>query len=292
MRKPMSNSNTIKKSDLASRILDAVKGIGSWGIRLTSMQIDKIADKLTDELKDSPRIALIGETGVGKSSTLNALFNAGVPIDHVHPCTQEAIEYQMVIVNEIEGAKGPIRIFDMPGLGQDLASDEIHTQTYSRVLSMCDVALWILDATTRTLSQTQSALQGVVKNAMQGLDRLVIGLNKVDRIEPGKWNIKGNVPNKEQQEIIRARTLDVCERLKPVLQISNGRIVAYSATRRYHLGLLLKALIDACPKKRRWILYDRVALAKFDDLVDPMLLEEANKRKEKKSKINKGTADE
>ena len=32
-----------------------------------------------------PRVAVIGETGVGKSSTLNALFNAGQAISHTAP---------------------------------------------------------------------------------------------------------------------------------------------------------------------------------------------------------------
>lgn len=279
------------KSTTKQSLLSRIEGVlGFFGIRLTSLQVDKIADKLADEFTNSPRIVLIGETGVGKSSTLNALFNAGVPIDHIRPCTQEAVEH-IIAVTEIKGANGLLRIFDMPGLGQDIVSDERHMQTYSQVLSECDVALWILDATTRTLTQTQTALQGVVKNAMRGLDRLVIGLNKIDRIEPGDWDIESNVPNKTQQEAIYARIGNVRERLAPLIKISDKRIVAYSATRRYKLGLLFNALIDACPKKRRWILHDRIELAKFNDLVDASRLDKACKMKNQRKK-NKGAANE
>ena len=35
------------------------------------------------------RIAVIGQTGVGKTSTVNALFNTNLPVSHFGSCTQE-----------------------------------------------------------------------------------------------------------------------------------------------------------------------------------------------------------
>jgi predicted GTPase len=254
--------------------------LGGLGFRLTPSQTSGIADELAKELERAPRIALLGETGVGKSSTLNALFNAGAPIHHIRPCTVEASEY--AVVTEMEGSHGPIRVFDMPGLGQDLKSDEAFIKEYARILPKCDVALWILDGCTRTLSLTQASLRGVVSSAMSGLDRLVIGINKIDAIEPGDWNIRSNRPSARQQKNVKARTDDVKQRLGAAVNLDESRVVAFSARKNFQLGLLLNALMDACPKDRRWVLHDRVDLAKYEDLVDPAILKALKSQKKAK----------
>jgi len=264
-------------------LVDRIKrAIGGLGFLLTSSQTSRIAADLSEELKRAPRIALLGETGVGKSSTLNALFNAGAPIDHIRPCTVEATEYS--VVTEVEGSHGPIRVFDMPGLGQDLKSDEAFKKEYARILPTCDVALWILDGHTRTLSQTQAALGGVVSSAMSGLDRLVIGINKIDAIEPKEWNIRTNRPSARQQKSIKARKDDIKKRLGEVIGVDEERIIPFSARKNYHLAELLNALMDACPKERRWVLHDRIDLARYEDLVDPAILKAIKKQKITKSR--------
>src|SRR4051812_30259337 len=91
--------------------------LGGLGFSLNRKQVSQVGDKMAQELARAPRIAIIGETGVGKSSTLNSLFKAGAPIDDIRPCTSETSEY--AAVTEMNGTHGPIRVFDLPGLGQD-----------------------------------------------------------------------------------------------------------------------------------------------------------------------------
>jgi predicted GTPase len=252
-------------------LLGRVKRVlGGLGFLLNERQLSSITNEVAQELDRAPRIALLGETGVGKSSTLNALFNAGAPIDHIRPCTVEALEY--AVVTELEGSHGPIRVFDMPGLGQDLQADEAFLKEYARILPTCDVALWMLDGCTRTLSLTQSLLRGVVSSSMSGLDRLVVGVNKVDGIEPGDWNIRSNRPSARQQKNINARIEDVQKRLGAVIGLGDSRIIAFSARKHYRLAQLLNALMEACPSDRRWVLHERIDLARYADLVDPAIL--------------------
>jgi predicted GTPase len=269
----MGKSTIAKPAGLVGRIK---RVLGGLGFLLNRHQLAEVSGEMAKDLARAPRLAIIGECGVGKSSTLNALFNAGAEIDNIRPCTLETSEY--TVVTEIEGSHGAIRVFDMPGLGQDLQADQMYLKEYARVLPECDVALWILDACTRTLSGAQTALRGVVSSAMSGLDRLVIGINKIDRIEPGSWIVRTNRPSAKQEQSIAARVDDVKIRLGAPLDLTEARVIAYSAKQQYQLGKLLNALMDACPKDRRWVLHDRVDLASYEDLVDPLILTQVRHR--------------
>jgi len=235
---------------------------------LSSKQIEELGKAAADEARNSPRIAIIGQTGVGKTSTINAMFNAGLEISHVRACTQDSQEFE-VPVSELNGSKGIIKIYDMPGLGEDLDADERHKVTYKRVLAICDVAVWVLDGVTRAYTPTQLALRDVVGAAMGDLDRLVIGINKIDLIQPGVWNEKYNLPSPEQEPSITEKIDDVLEKIGKVCSIPRSRIIPYSAMRWYRLADLLGAMLDACPKERAWVLYEIASLADFLAKVDP-----------------------
>jgi uncharacterized protein len=267
----------VKAFSKANGLLVRIKNVlGGLGFLLNARRLAQVEKEMARELAQAPCIVLLGETGVGKSSTLNALFNAGADIDHIRPCTIEPAEY--AVVTEMSGSHGVFRVFDMPGLGQDLEADHAFLKEYARILPQCDVALWVLDGSTRTLSQAQAALRGVVTAAMSGLDRLVIGINKIDRLEPGDWNFRSNTPSREQKQNIAARVEDVCTRLAGPVGLQQSRIVPYSAKQHFHLGNLLLALLDACPKDRRWVVHDRVNLASYEELVDPVILKQLKEK--------------
>lgn len=238
---------------------------------LSKQQLEDLRKAAKTELSVAPRIALIGECGVGKSSTINAMFNAGLATSHVKACTQESHELH-IEVSEVEGEKGAIKIYDMPGLGEDIHADEVHKQTYQRVLKDCDVAVWVLDATTRHFTHTQLALRDVVAVAMGNLDRLVIGINKVDEIRPGQWNSQYNLPSPEQDVSIEEKINDAMEKIGKVCPLHKSRIIPYSAEKYYRLPDLLGAMLDACPKERAWVLYNRANLADFLKKVSPEVL--------------------
>lgn len=121
-------------------------------------------------------------------------------------------------------------------------------------------------------TQTQLALRDVVSVAMGNLDRLVIGINKVDAMRPGKWNENYNLPSPEQEKSIEIKVNDVLEKISKVCQISRNRVIYYSAEKCYRLPDLLGAMLDACPKERAWVLYDRASLADFMKKISPDVL--------------------
>ncbi|XWK89224.1 MAG: GTPase [Phormidium sp.] len=231
-----------------------------------------IEDKVDNE--PPPRFAFIGECGVGKSSTLNALFNAGLEVSHIQACTQTARGIE-ISFNEIEGVNGALIAYDMPGLGESRLKQKEHIAIYEKILKDVDVALWILDGQNRAIAQIQEYLEVELKSIHpQLLNRMVIALNKVDLIYPGEtaWHPLANLPSEEQEDNINGRIADVKRKIREVLPHWQGKIVGYSANKRYNLPHLFDAMMDAVPNKRKWVVASRKALADFLEYVDPQLL--------------------
>ncbi len=237
-------------------------------------QLDTAAQ---EELDRPPRIAMIGTTGVGKTSTINALFGTSLIVGHVKATTQE--EHEVAI---LEGAKGRIIVYDMPGLGEDVDTDLRHKETYTRVLAECDIGVWIVKADTRTLAYDQAMIRDVVAIASQTVaDRLVVGLNQIDLIQPGEWVEEANCPSEPQLASIQQKVQDVQQKLAKICpKLTANSIVPYSATRRFRLENLFTSMLRACAGDRAWVLESRKTLADYTALItDPELREFANARK-------------
>ncbi|MFM6075668.1 MAG: GTPase, partial [Dolichospermum sp.] len=67
-----------------------------------------------EELAKPPKVAIIGKTGVGKSTTINALFGLEEKVSHTTHGTTEASKK---IIELPQGGK--LEVIDMPGLGED-----------------------------------------------------------------------------------------------------------------------------------------------------------------------------
>lgn len=223
------------------------------------------------ELNTAPKIAIIGKTGVGKSSTINNLFNTKLGVSHFESCTQKA--EPITITN----GKGEIIIYDMPGLGEDLEKDEQHKNEYKRILPECDVVMWILNIADREMSSQQQH----IKEILEYLDgRLVICANKADILEPAEWHSEYNLPSEQQEKNLHNRIADIRKKLcKYIPNLIEDRIVFYSAKKKYKLNDLFRAMMDACPDKRAWVLETRFDVSDFKELVNPEILKKLSNGK-------------
>lgn len=236
---------------------------------VSESDVSKITDTLKHKMNDEapPKIALIGQCGVGKSSTINALFNAGRPTSHFEPCTQDA-ESTIVTTN-----KGKIEIYDMPGLGEGIKADKRHIQTYKKILPIVDVAVWIITAGDRQFKMMQeSILQISSATNNDYLKKIIFAINKADIMYPNNWNNSINAPSQEQQLYLQGFSEIAHERINEVAPDWNGTITVYSALKRYHLQELLLEMVKSTPKSRRWVINKNADVADYLGTIDPRIL--------------------
>lgn len=201
--------------------------------------------------KAPPTLAVIGLSGVGKSSVINAMFGTR---RHVSATRRGTSRFSSTVVdlvsNRVEGAPVTcaLRVIDAPGLGEDAALDRNYLDRYRKHLPEADVALWVVAARNRALALDQQYLEALG----DALPNIVLGINQVDLVEPISWNDAINMPSSEQQAHIEEIVADRRGRLGRVLD-AEPPAVAFSALRYYNMQALFHACLTAAPKGRRWM---------------------------------------
>lgn len=199
-----------------------------------------LAEEPTKDDMFPPRalvLVLLGKTGAGKTSTINALFNLSLPTDNAVACTKELAP---IVIKRPEIPDAPVEgmvVVDTPGLGEDQEADARYWDLYVQCVARADHVLWLLQADTRAFRSDQVALRELFSH-MRDDAILTIGLNHVDRIGPGDWNHETNEPSFEQVSCIIEKLDDVAARFSKVANLAPGALVAYSAHRRYGLDML------------------------------------------------------
>ncbi|GAB0172346.1 hypothetical protein NHP164001_03590 [Helicobacter trogontum] len=238
-------------------------------------EIYKLKDKLEDEQRagmkaildslDIPlNILLMGGTGVGKSSTINAIYGANrVEVGTgAGPQTQE-IEQCQISKN--------ITLYDSPGLGEGSEKDKQHMEKIHKLLTdtdengnaKIDLALVITDATVKGLGQEYETIKYLLKT-LGDSKRILIGLNKCDcAVKERYFDRENNKLGKEQEQFLEEKVANLQERIKTDTGLSLGKdeIVYYSAgfydkntqTRDnpYNIVQLEKMILSKIPKQKR-----------------------------------------
>lgn len=207
-------------------------------------------------------IMLVGTTGAGKSSTINALFNmevARVGMD-VNPETSVIEEYEL----------DNLTIWDTPGLGDSIEKDKETSESIVAKLNekdqegnlLIDLVVLILDSSSKDLGMIYKVINDVLKPCFgdEAEERIIIGLNQADVAMKGKhWKEEENAPDEVLMEFLSRKAESIRERVREDCSLDILPIcycAGYVETDKderspYNLSKLLYYIINLVPAEKR-----------------------------------------
>nr|ELR5133351.1 50S ribosome-binding GTPase [Providencia rettgeri] len=188
----------------------------------------------------SPTIGIIGKTGAGKSSLINALFQSTLsPVSDVSGCTRQAQRFSMTMNNHT------LTFVDLPGVGESLERDKEYHQLYRNLLPELDLIIWVLKADDRAWSSDEQCYRFLTEQCGYHSERFLFVLNQADKIEPCRqWDVKCQQPSSEQATNLVLKQQAVIAAFKP-----HHPVMAVSAVENYQLTEFAEQLIQALPAK-------------------------------------------
>lgn len=144
-----------KKVDSKTKTLEDIKKIENI---IPEIDLKLILDQLQKETKLPPKVAVIGKSGVGKTTTINNLFNGQFKTS---PTTVGTTEAQIKEFTLSTG--GALTVVDLPGYGRSEAEDRDYEKIYQDLIPSCDLVFLILQADTRDFSDDIEMINKITK---------------------------------------------------------------------------------------------------------------------------------
>lgn len=215
-------------------------------------------------------IMITGATGSGKSSTINALFDANVAKVgfSVDPETMEIEKY--TLQNLI--------LWDSPGLGDGKEADNRHAKNIIKKLNevdrngnaLIDLVLVILDGSTRDLGTSYELINSVIipNLGTNKKDRILVAINQCDVAMKGQhWNHSDNAPDPVLKKFLDDKVQSIRRRIKegtgvdiePIYYSAGYKESEFDKQNPYNLSKLLYYIIQHTPKEKRLAYMDNVS---------------------------------
>jgi len=211
-----------------------------------SVPLDPVVNqRLAAWLDDWPNICILGQTGRGKSSTINRIFGVKMAeISHHASCTSTVTDYRLV-TGTFLGRPTGITLWDVPGYGDDRMTWDTYVKLYRRLARRCDVVVLMVD-NDRALRMDLKMFQKLKK--ITSLEsKLVVALNKADLFFPCTWDETKSAPSPEMNETLSQRIAVIGDNLD---LRSLERIVPISALKNWNMYSLLTAMISAAGESK------------------------------------------
>ncbi|UDN34906.1 GTPase family protein [Proteus sp. NMG38-2] len=195
-------------------------------------------NQLNSLINYSPTIGLMGKTGTGKSSLINALFQSLLsPVGDVSGCTRQAQRFSMSMNNHT------LTFIDLPGVGESLERDREYHQLYRNLLPELDLIIWVLKADDRAWSSDEQCYRFLTEQCGYQPSRFLFVLNQADKIEPCRqWDELCQLPSSEQAANLVLKQQAVITAFKP-----HHPVMTVSAAEGFQLTELAEQLIQALP---------------------------------------------
>lgn len=205
--------------------------------------LDEIKAEISRIRNYTPKVAVFGDTGVGKSSLCNALFGKEIAeISDVEACTREPQE--ILLAGDGHG----ITLIDVPGIGEDPKRHAEYRELYKNLLPGLDLVIWAIKADDRKYATSIEVYQEILK---PNLDKcpVIFVVTQADKIEPHrKWNEAENKPGEEQIANLYRKINDISSKF----DVSTNKVVAVSASDSWNLVELVNKVVEVLPNDKKY----------------------------------------
>lgn len=214
-------------------------------------------------------LMITGATGVGKSSTINALFGeevakVGVSVD---PETMTISKYELK----------NLVIWDTPGLGDSVEKDKVHAQNIIKKLRetdrngnlLIDLVLVILEGGSRDMGTSRELIRSVIMPNLgpSKENRILVAINQADQAMKGHyWNEEENRPEPKLEAFLEDKVESVKKRIYEDTGV-NITPIYYSAgfkeedlpqIKPYNLSKLLYYIVKYTPLRKRLSIIENI----------------------------------
>lgn len=213
--------------------------------------------KNIEQLKKSKlNIMLVGATGVGKSSTINAIFDTEIAKVGYSSDPQTSTIEKYEIDNVV--------LWDTPGLGDSPENDKRYAIQIVNALKatddkgelLIDEVLVLIDGSNKDMKTAYEIIENVIVPFIGDSKRIVIAINLCDMGLKGRyWNCEDNCPHEQLVAFMNKKVVSVHERIKDSTGISTMPIY-YSALHKYNISKLLLTMIKNMPETKRFLFMD------------------------------------
>ncbi|MGO2334688.1 GTPase family protein [Providencia sp.] len=195
-------------------------------------------NQLNHLINYSPSIGIMGKTGAGKSSLINALFQSPLsPVSNISGCTRQVQRFSMTMNSHT------LTFIDLPGVGESLERDKEYHQLYRNLLPELDLIIWVLKADDRAWSSDEQCYRFLTEQCGYQPNRFLFVLNQADKIEPCRqWDVKCQQPSPEQATNLVLKQQAVITSFKP-----HHPVMVVSAVENYQLTEFAEQLIQTLP---------------------------------------------
>ena len=144
------------KQEMESFSLDKLANDMLTQGNLTEEEKKTFAEAWKKKKAEALKIGVIGKAGVGKTTTVNSLFQAKFVTSRTVVGTSKAQYKDFQLPN---GSK--LTIVDMPGYGRSVAEDDEYQKIYLNELPNCDIILMVVQADSADFSDDQSMIKTI-----------------------------------------------------------------------------------------------------------------------------------
>ena len=228
-------------------------------------------EKLRKFCNTQTNIMLVGATGCGKSSTINALFSCEKSEEDgiaeiakvgskADPETKDIEKYTI----------GNLVLWDTPGLGDGTEVDEHHAEIIKELLqekdedgnALIDLVLLILDGSTKDLGTSYKILREVIiPELKEDTNRILVALNQADiAMKTGRhWDYEANEPDAVLVKFLEEKAASIKSRINedtgleisPIYYCAGYTEENGEEVQPYNLSKLLYYIVNALPANKR-----------------------------------------